>query len=67
MSTGISIRDNAVFKGMFHEGEIKGSLDKARKAALNLLKLGKLSDEEIIEVTELSREELEELKQQLAS
>ena len=62
MSTGISIRDNAVFKGMFHEGE----LERARKAAMKMLSFGKLSDEEIIEYTELSQQELEELKQQLS-
>jgi len=62
MSTGIAIEDNAVFRGALYKGEII----RAKKAALKLLKLGKLSDDEILEVAELSRRELDELKQQLA-
>ena len=59
MNSGIRIEDNAIYKG--------ASAERAKKAALNLLKLGKLSDQDIAYSVDITMQELKELKQQLTT
>ncbi len=61
MNSGIRIEDNAIYKGALMEG----SAERAKKVAMNFLKLGKLSDQDIVDNVGITRQELDEIKQQL--
>ena len=53
--------------GIFEQGEKSGAKKNARKNAINLLKLGKNSIEDIAQCTELTVEEVKELEAEMCA
>ncbi len=65
MNSGIRIEDNAIYKGALSAGKVEGSAERAKNVAMNFLKLGKLSDQDIVDNVGITIQELNDLKRQL--
>jgi predicted transposase/invertase (TIGR01784 family) len=63
------MRESVIYQEILEEGEAKGraegKTETTRKLALNLLKMGIMSLEQIAEVTELCVEEVQTLQQEI--
>jgi predicted transposase/invertase (TIGR01784 family) len=63
------MRESVIYQEILEEGEAKGEAkgkaETTRKLALNLLRMGVMSLEQIAEVTELSVEEVQTLQQEI--
>jgi predicted transposase/invertase (TIGR01784 family) len=63
------MRESVIYQEILEEGEAegeaKGKAETTRKLALNLLRMGVMSLEQIAEVTELSVEEVQTLQQEI--
>ncbi|WP_353930928.1 hypothetical protein WJM97_22160 [Okeanomitos corallinicola TIOX110] len=59
------MRESVIYQEILEEGEAKGKTETTRKLALNLLRMGVMSLEQIAEVTELSVEEVQTLQQEI--
>ena len=65
MNSGIRIEDNAIYKGALSAGKVEGSAERAKNVAMKMILSDKVSEDDILTFTDLTRQELNEIKQQL--